>query len=210
MLYYLLHHRYRSFWNLEAFSGTFQIKMMGTSNVPELVQCFCNLKQSQSFVCKTRKLKMLVKTVSEIRAILKISQRHMIWFLNSHYIFELHLSYRLLQRVVTDCILFIQRHLIPRHNFNFLFMIRCCHLQLNKRQQNILLTRGFFATDFVVYTSQWGTKIIIHSFYFLKTAFLDFSRSCEVPSARPELFKALLNRDWKWPHLIKCKNIKKS
>ena len=100
-----------------------------------------------------------------------------------------------LQRVVTDCILFIQRHLIPRHNFNFLFMIRCCHLQLNKRQQNILLTRGFFATDFVVYTSQWGTKIIIHSFYFLKTAFLDFSRSCEVPSARPELFKALLNRD---------------
>ena len=95
-------------------------------------------------------------------------------------------------------------------HFNFLFMIRCCHLQLNKRQQNILLTRGFFATDFVVYTSQWGTKIIIHSFYFLKTAFLDFSRSSEVPSARPELFKALLKRDWKWPHLIKCKNIKKS
>ena len=120
-----------------------------------------------------------------------------------------HLGYRLLQKVVTDCILFIQRHLIPRHNFNFLFMIRCCHLQLNKRQQNILLTRGFFATDFVVYTSQWGTKIIIHSFYFLKTAFLDFSRSCEVPSARPELFKALLNRDWKWPHLIKCKKHQK-
>ena len=49
---YLLHHRYRSFWNLEAFSGTFQIKMMGISDVPELIQCFCNLKQSQSFVCK--------------------------------------------------------------------------------------------------------------------------------------------------------------
>ena len=188
MLYYLLHHRYRSFWNLEAFSGTFQIKMMGTSNDPELIQCFCNLKQRQSFVCKKTKN----VAMSKIRAYLKTFKRHVIGFLNSHYIFEIFLH---LQRVVTDCILFIQRHLIPRHNFNFLFMIRCCHLQLNKRQQNILLTRGFFATDFVVYTSQWGTKIIIHSFYFLKTAFLDFSRSSEVPSARPELFKALLNRD---------------
>ena len=164
---------------------------------------FVTSNKDSPFVCeKTKNVAM-----SKIRAYLKTFKRHVIGFLNSHYIFEIFLH---LQRVVTDCILFIQRHLIPRHNFNFLFMIRCCHLQLNKRQQNILLTRGFFATDFVVYTSQWGTKIIIHSFYFLKTAFLDFSRSSEVPSARPELFKALLKRDWKWPHLIKCKNIKKS
>ena len=85
MIYYLLHHQYRSFWNLEAFSGTFQIKMMGTSNDPELIQCFCNLKQRQSFVCKKTKN----VAISKIRAYLKTFKRHVIGFLNSHYIFEL-------------------------------------------------------------------------------------------------------------------------